>query len=77
MGDFVDYTVKQAKVATTATEPEEFFGKRFDNITDFAKVLEGRSKEFMDLWTETATAASKEMQEATKKTVVKAVKKSA
>ena len=77
MGDVVDYTVKQASLATTATEPAEFFGKRFDNIAAFTKVLEGRTREFIDLWTETATVASEEMQEATKKTVVKAVKKSA
>ena len=77
MGDFVDYTVEQARLATTVTEPEEFFGKRIENATAFAKVLEGRTKEYIDLWTETATAASEEIQEATKKTVVKAVKKSA
>jgi glycerol-3-phosphate dehydrogenase len=77
MGDFVDYTVKQARVATTVTEPEEFFGKRIDNATEFAKVLEGRTKEYIDLWTASASAASEEIQEVTRKKVVKAVKKSA
>ena len=77
MGDFVDYTVEQAKLATTVTEPEEFFGKRIENITEFAKVLEGRTKEYIGLWTESATAASEEIQKASKKNVVKAVKKSA
>ena len=75
MGDYVDYTVEQAKLATTATEPEEFLGKRIDNVTAFAKVLEARTKEYIDLWTATATAASAELQEASN--VVKAVKKSA
>lgn len=77
MGDFVDYTVEQAKLATTVTEPEEFFGKRIENITEFTKVLEGRTKEYIGLWTESATAASEEIQKASKKNVVKAVKKSA
>lgn len=77
MGDFVDYTVSQASLATTVTEPEEFFGKRFENVTAFAKVLEGRTKEYFDLWTETASEAGEEIRKASKKTVVKAVKKSA
>ena len=77
MGDFVDYTVEQARLATTVTQPEEFFGKRIENATAFAKVLEGRTQEYIDLVTATATAASEEIQEATKETVVKAVKKSA
>ena len=77
MGDFVDYSVEQAKLATSASEPEEFIGKQIDNASTFAKVVEGRTKEYIDLLTAAATAAGEEIQEAAKESVVKAVKQSA
>ena len=77
MGDFVDFSVEQARLATTTSEPQELLGKQVENASAFAKVLEGRTREYVDLLTSTAEAASEEIQEATKETVVKAVRKSA
>jgi hypothetical protein len=77
MNDVVDFTVEQARLATKAGDPEEFFNKQIDNASAFAKVVEGRTKEYIDLLSAAASTASEEMQEATKEKVVKAVKKSA
>jgi hypothetical protein len=77
MNDVVDFTVEQARLATKAGDPEEFFNKQIDNASAFAKVVEGRTKEYIDLLSAAASTATEEMQEATKEKVVKAVKKSA
>ena len=78
MNDVVDFTVEQARLATKAAEPEEFFNKQIDNASAFAKVVEGRTKEYIDLLSAAASTATEELQE-TKENVVKAVstKKSA
>ena len=74
MGDWVDFSVEQARLATTVSEPQEFFGKQADNVAAFSRVLEGRTREYLDL----VSAAGEEMREPKKeKKVVKAVKKSA
>ena len=77
MNDVVDFTVEQARLATKVGEPEEFFNKQIDNASAFAKVVEGRTKEYIDLLSAAASTATEELQEATKENVVKAVKKSA
>ena len=77
MNDVVEFTVGQARLATKAAEPEEFFTKQIDNASAFAKVVEGRTKEYIDLLSAAATTATEELQEATKENVVKAVKKTA
>ena len=79
MNDVVEFTVEQARLATKAAEPEEFFNKQIDNASAFAKVVEGRTKEYIDLLSAAASTATEELQEATKENVVKAVntKKSA
>jgi hypothetical protein len=77
MNDVVEFTVEQARLATKAGEPEEFFNKQIDNASAFAKVVEGRTKEYIDLLSAAASTATEELQEATKENVVKAVKKSA
>jgi hypothetical protein len=79
MNDVVDFSVQQARLATKAAEPEEFFNKQMDNVSAFAKVVEGRTKEYIDLLSAAASSATEELQEATKENVVKAVstKKSA
>lgn len=77
MNDVVEFTVEQARLATKASEPEEFFNKQIDNASAFAKVVEGRTKEYIDLLSTAASTATEELQEATKENVVKAVKKSA
>ena len=76
MNDVVEFTVEQARLATKAAEPEEFFNKQIDNASAFAKVVEGRTKEYIDLLSAAASTATEELQE-TKENVVKAVKKSA
>ena len=76
MSDVVDFTVEQARLATKATGPEEFFNTQIDNATAFAKVVEGRTKEYVDMLSAAASTASEELQEATKESVVKAVKTS-
>ena len=45
MNDVVDFSVEQARLATKVSEPEEFFNKQMDNVSAFAKVVEGRTKE--------------------------------
>ena len=77
MNDVVEFTVGQARLATKAAEPEEFFNKQSDNASAFAKVVEGRTKEYIDLLSAAASTATEELQEATKENVVKAVKKTA
>ena len=80
MNDVVEFSVEQARLATKAAEPEEFFNKQIDNASAFAKVVEGRTKEYIDLLSAAASTATEELQEvteATKEKVVKAVKKSA
>ena len=74
MNDVVDFTVEQARLATKAAEPEEFFNKQIDNASAFAKVVEGRTKEYIDLLSAAASTATEELQEVTKENVVKAVK---
>jgi hypothetical protein len=76
MNDVVEFTVEQARLATKASEPEEFFNTQIDNASAFAKVVEGRTKEYIDLLSAAASTATEELQE-TKENVVKAVKKSA
>ncbi len=78
MNDVVEFTVEQARLATKAAEPEEFFNTQIDNASAFAKVVEGRTKEYIDLLSAAASTATEELQE-TKENVVKAVstKKSA
>ena len=77
MNDVVEFTVGQARLATKAAEPEEFFNKQIDNASAFAKVVEGRTKEYIDLLSAAGSTATEELQEATKENVVKAVKKTA
>lgn len=75
MSDLVDYTVEQSRLATGAQNPEEFVSKHIDNASAFAKVVEARTKEFVDLFTSAAAKASDDIQAATKETVIKAVSK--
>jgi molybdopterin converting factor small subunit len=73
MNDVVEFSVEQARLAAKASEPEEFFNKQIDNASAFAKVVEGRTKEYIDMLSSAASTATEELQEATKESVVKAV----
>jgi len=77
LGDVVDLTVEQARLATSVNEPQEYVSKQIDNASAFAKVVEGRTQEYVDLLTNAAETATEEVQEAARETVVEAVKKSA
>ena len=77
LGDVVDLTVEQARLATSVNEPQEYVSKQIDNASAFAKVVEGRTQEYIDLLTNAAETATEEVQEAARETVVEAVKKSA
>jgi hypothetical protein len=76
LGDVVDLTVEQARLATSASEPQDYFSKQIDNASAFAKLVEGRTQEYIDLLTNAAETVTEEVQEA-RETVVKAVRKSA
>ena len=77
MSDVVDFTVEQARLATSTTEPQEYFSKQIDSASAFARVVEGRTKEYIDLLSNAAESATEEVQVATREAVVAAVKKSA
>ena len=72
--DVINFGVEQARVATTTSDAAELVSRQIDNASAFAKVVEGRSKEFVDLMTETATTVSKDFEAATKATKSKVVK---
>ena len=76
MNDVVGFTVEQAGLASSTTEPQEYFSKQIDSASAFAKVVEGRTKEYVDLLTNAAATVT-DAQEAARETVVKAVRKSA
>ena len=73
MNDVVEFSVEQARLAAKASEREEFFNKQIVNASAFAKVVEGRTKEYIDMLSSAASTATEELQEATKESVVKAV----
>lgn len=77
LGDVVDFTVEQARLATSVNEPQQFFSKQIDNASAFSRVVEGRTQEYIELLTNAAETATEEAQEAARETVVEAVKKSA
>jgi hypothetical protein len=77
MNDVVNFTVETARLASTTTEPQEYVSKQIDSASAFAKVVEGRTKEYIDLLSSAAETVTEEVQEATREAVVEAVKKSA
>lgn len=76
LNDVVDFTVEQARLASSTTEPQEYVSKQIDSASAFARVVEGRTKEYIDLLTNAAATVT-EAQEAAKEVVIEAVKKSA
>jgi hypothetical protein len=84
LGQFTQYQKDaveklQAKTAAGVDGWEKFarYNLAVMNDVAFAKVVEGRTKEYIDLLSAAASTATEELQEATKENVVKAVKKSA
>ena len=76
LNDVVDFTVEQARLASYTTEPQEYFSKQIDSASAFGRVVEGRTKEYIDLLTNAAATVT-EAQEAAREVVIEAVKKSA
>jgi len=76
LNDVVDFTVEQARLASSTTEPQEYFSKQIDSASAFGRVVEGRTKEYIDLLTNAAATVT-EAQEAAREVVIEAVKKSA
>jgi flagellar hook-basal body complex protein FliE len=76
LNDVVDFTVEQARLATSTTEPREYISKQIDSASAFARVVEGRTKEYVDLLTNAAEEVT-DAQDAAREVVVEAVKKSA
>jgi len=68
MSDLVGYTVEQARAATSTSDAGERMSKQIDNATAFATVVEGRTKEFIDLVTDAATTVSDDLEKATRAT---------
>ncbi len=56
MADFVGFTVDQAKAAASATDTKELV----NNVSAFAKVVEGHGKAFVDLVGEAASKVSRD-----------------
>ena len=75
--DVVDYSVEQAKLASSAQNPEEYFASQINSASAFAKVVEGRTKDFIDLLMDAATSVTDDIQQAQKKVVEAATKKAA
>ena len=71
--DVVDFSVEQAKLATTQVEPADYFNKQIESASAFGEVVQARTQEYVEMLTSAAEAAVEE----TKEVVVEAVKKSA
>ena len=80
LGDVVDFSVGQARLATTATEPVEYFNKQIESASAFGQLVQERAQEYVELLTAAAEEATKDAEEVVAKAeevVAKAVKKSA
>ena len=73
LADVVDFSVEQAKLATTQVEPADYFNKQIESASAFGEVVQARTQEYVEMLTSAAEAAVEE----TKEVVVEAVKKSA
>lgn len=73
LGDVVDFSVEQARLVATAAEPVEYVNKQIESASAFGKIVQARTKEYVELLTNAAEKAA----EAPKEVVVEAVKKSA
>lgn len=60
LGDVVNFSVEQARLATTATEPVEYFNKQIESASAFGKIVQARTKECVELLTSAVDAAAEE-----------------
>jgi Phasin protein len=75
-GDYLDWTLAQAKTAVAAQTPAEFVSKQMELATAFGEKLRARVQEFVTLATDAQTSFSQVVSEATAK-VAEATKKAA
>ncbi len=67
MGDVIDFTVEQAKVAANSENPSDYFNKQIDGAASLAKTVESRTNEYIELLSSAADTAKEGIREATEK----------
>lgn len=76
-GDYLEYSLAQAKAAITAQSPSEFVSKQVELASGLSDKLRARAQEFINLATETQTGFSEVISEATAKVADVAKRKAA
>jgi hypothetical protein len=70
-GDFLEWSLAQAKAATESQSPSEFVTKQVDLTTALSEKLKSRVQEFVTLATDTQTRAQSTFTEAVNEATVK------
>ncbi len=65
MGDYLDYSLAQAKAVLGAQSPTEFVSKQVELATALGDKLRARAQEFVSLATETQTSFTEVLNQAT------------
>lgn len=65
IGDYLDYSLAQAKAALGAQSPTEFVSKQVELATSLGEKLRARTQEFVSLATETQTSFTEVLNQAT------------
>jgi phasin family protein len=76
-GDYLEWSLAQAKAATSAQNPAEFVSKQIALTTALSDKLRARAQEFVSLATETQTGFTDIVTEATAKVAEVAKRKAA
>ena len=76
-GDYLDWSLAQAKAALNAQNPSEFVTKQVELATALSDKLRARAQEFVSLATETQTSFTEVITEATAKVAEVAKRKAA
>jgi phasin family protein len=76
-GDYLEWSLAQAKAATSAQNPAEFVSKQIELTTALSDKLRTRAQEFVSLATETQTGFTDVVTEATAKVAEVARRKAA
>jgi hypothetical protein len=57
LADAVDFSVEQAKLATSEVEPSDYINKQIENASAFGEVVQARTQEYVEMLTSAAEAA--------------------
>jgi phasin family protein len=76
-GDYLEWSLAQAKAAIAAQTPADFISKQVELATGLSEKLRARAQEFVTLASETQTSITAVVNEATAKVVDAAKKKAA